>query len=197
MLSSFEFPQYVLNDYYLLNIYLTDDVPHTIVEKYKHLAETTNSVLEPNSKEYKKLFDAGIDLFTIKDQCITGTSLSTKIDLGINCSMIFVNNSASEKKITHCGYYLYPRSSTGSKTPLRLSNSVGIIDSGYRGNLIACFDNHGTNDYQVVCGDRLVQVCSPNITYPTLINIVTTTKKLELQNSINRRLKGGFGSTGN
>ncbi len=197
MLSSFEFPQYVLNDYYLLNIYLTDDVPHTIVEKYKRLAETTNSVLEPNSKEYKKLFDAGIDLFTIKDQCITGTSLSTKIDLGINCSMIFVNNSASEKKITHCGYYLYPRSSTGSKTPLRLSNSVGIIDSGYRGNLIACFDNNGTNDYQVVCGDRLVQVCSPNITYPTLINIVTTTKKLELQNSINRRLKGGFGSTGN
>ena len=34
------------------------------------------------------------------------------------------------------GYYLYPRSSI-SKTPLILANSVGIIDSGYRGNIKA------------------------------------------------------------
>jgi dUTP pyrophosphatase len=197
MSSSFEFPRFVLNDYYLLNIYLTPEVPDAVVEKYKQLAETTNTVLEENSKDYKKLFDAGIDLFNIKNQCVTGRSLSNKIDLGINCSMMFVNNSATEKKITHCGYYLYPRSSTGSKTPLRLANSVGIIDSGYRGNIIACFDNNGNDDFEVVCGDRLVQICSPNITYPTLINIVSTTKKLEMQNSINRRLKGGFGSTGN
>ena len=27
-----------------------------------------------------------------------------------------------------CGFYLYPRSSTGTKTPLRLANSVGVID---------------------------------------------------------------------
>ena len=196
MAQAFEFPQYVLNDYYLLNIYLTDEVPDTIVEKYKRLAETTNSVLEPNSKEYKKLFDAGIDLFTINDQCVTSKSLSNKINLGITCSMMFVNNLASEKKITHCGYYLYPRSSTGSKTPLRLSNSVGIIDSGYRGNLIACFDNHGNDDFTINVGDRLVQLCSPNITYPTLINIVSSQNKLELKNSTNRRMKGGFGSTG-
>ena len=38
-------------------------------------------------------------------------------------------------------YYLYPRSSMGSKTPLRLSNSVGIIDAGYRGNIIGVVDN--------------------------------------------------------
>jgi dUTP pyrophosphatase len=197
MSSSFEFPRFVLNDYYLLNIYLTPDVPDAIVEKYKELAEATNSVLEENCKDYKKMFDAGIDLFNCKNQCITSHSLSNKIDLGITCSMMFVNNSAVEKKITHCGYYLYPRSSTGSKTPLRLSNSVGIIDAGYRGNIIACFDNNGNYDYDVVCGDRLVQICSPNITYPTLINIVSTPKKLEMLNSINRRLKGGFGSTGN
>jgi dUTP pyrophosphatase len=36
-------------------------------------------------------------------------------------------------------YYLYPRSSI-SKTPFRLANQVGIIDSGYRGNLIAKVD---------------------------------------------------------
>ena len=137
-----------------------------------------------------------IDLFKINDQCVTRKSLSNKINLVITCSMMFVNNLASEKKITHCGYYLYPRSSTGSKTPLRLSNSVGIIDSGYRGNLIACFDNHGNDDFTINVGDRLVQLCSPNITYPTLINIVSSQNKLELKNSTNRRMKGGFGSTG-
>lgn len=36
-------------------------------------------------------------------------------------------------------YYLYPRSSI-SKTPFRLANQVGIIDSGYRGHLIAKMD---------------------------------------------------------
>lgn len=99
MSSSFEFPRFVLNDYYLLNIYLTPEVPDAVVEKYKQLAETTNTVLEENSKDYKKLFDAGIDLFNIKNQCVTGRSLSNKIDLGINCSMMFVNNSATEREL--------------------------------------------------------------------------------------------------
>ena len=35
---------------------------------------------------------------------------------------------------------MYPRSSI-YKTPLRLANNTGIIDSGYRGNLMGAFDN--------------------------------------------------------
>ena len=38
------------------------------------------------------------------------------------------------------GFYMYPRSSLGTKKRLRLANSVGIIDAGYRGHLIAAFD---------------------------------------------------------
>ena len=38
-------------------------------------------------------------------------------------------------------FYVYPRSSI-SKTPLRMANSVGIIDSGYRGNLKFAVDAH-------------------------------------------------------
>ena len=37
-------------------------------------------------------------------------------------------------------FMLLPRSSMGSNTPLRLSNSIGVIDSGYRGHIIACVD---------------------------------------------------------
>ena len=42
------------------------------------------------------------------------------------------------------GYYSYPRSSI-SKTPLLLANNVGIIDSGYRGNIKVAFDNYSQN----------------------------------------------------
>ena len=55
-------------------------------------------------------------------------------------------------------YYLYPRSSI-SKTPLRLCNSVGIIDAGYRGNIMAFVDNID-EDYDL--GTRLFQLCDPN-----------------------------------
>ena len=54
---------------------------------------------------------------------------------------------------------LYLRSSTASKTPLRLANCVGIIDREYRGPLIACFDNLSDEDYLITQHARLVQIC--------------------------------------
>jgi dUTPase len=48
---------------------------------------------------------------------------------------------------TFTSYYLYPRSSL-SKTSFQLANSVGVIDAGYRGNLMAkvrCFPDFNTN----------------------------------------------------
>ena len=87
------------------------------------------------------------------------------------------------------GYFLYPRSSTGTKTPLRLSNSIGIIDAGYRGNYIAAFDNIRTESFKVERLQRLVQICPPNLTYPLRLELVE-----DLEQTI--RGTGGFGSTG-
>ena len=88
---------------------------------------------------------------------------------------------------------MYSRSSTASKTPLRLSNSVGIIDAGYRGYLIGMFDNvEGKNSYEVTQGQRLVQICAPDITYPIQVEIVDDINKL----GITERGVGGIGSTG-
>jgi len=83
---------------------------------------------------------------------------------------------------------LVPRSSMGSKTPLRLSNSIGIIDSGYRGELIAVVDNNSNKDYSITKGDRLVQVVPFD---------GTGVSKLLLDN-VNSTVRGdnGFGSTG-
>ena len=77
----------------------------------------------------------------------------------------------------------------GAKTPLRLSNSVGIIDSGYRGNIIGIVDNLSDEDFIVEPGTRLFQICSPvldSITFQ-IVNSLSDTS----------RGGGGLGSTGN
>ena len=84
---------------------------------------------------------------------------------------------------------MYPRSSMGARTPLRLSNSVGIIDAGYRGTLKAILDNIDLEEpYVVEKGTRLLQLCSPimdEITYE-VVNALSNTS----------RGTGGLGSTG-
>lgn len=87
------------------------------------------------------------------------------------------------------GFYLYPRSSTGSRTPIRLSNSVGIVDSGYRGPLTAILDNVSDQPFVMHKGERYFQVCAPNLT-PISFTVVD-------QLSDTTRGEGGFGSTGN
>ena len=128
--------------------------------------------------------DAGFDLFVPNTYYINPKSLSMKINHGINCSMTFKGKPTA--------YYLYPRSSMGSKTPLRLSNSVGIIDSGYRGHIIGVVDNLSENCYEVKLNDRLMQICGPNIMYPIYPVIVETIEEL----GITSRGANGFGSTG-
>jgi dUTP pyrophosphatase len=90
------------------------------------------------------------------------------------------------------GYYLYARSSTGSKTPLRLANHVGIMDSGYRGDVMGVFDNRRNEAYEVSAGQRLLQICPPDISYPTYVIIVNNLDDL---GSTSRGAKG-FGSSG-
>jgi dUTP pyrophosphatase len=85
-------------------------------------------------------------------------------------------------------FYIYPRSSI-SKTPLRLANSVGIIDSGYRGELIAVFDNISDYEYIILPGTRLVQTCLPDL-------IPFSVKLVDNDFPTTERGDGGFGSTG-
>lgn len=136
--------------------------------------------------------DAGFDLFTPSNNILGPGVMGQKVSMGVKCSMSFNGMPV--------GYYLYLRSSTGAKTPLRLSNSVGIIDSGYRGYIIALFDNikemgdreNEESDYVINKDDRLVQICSPNITYPIYPELVNSEEEL----GTTLRGEGGFGSSG-
>jgi dUTPase len=91
------------------------------------------------------------------------------------------------------GFYTHPRSSL-SKTPLRLANATGIIDAGYRGNLIGMFDcNSGEDhDYTSELFSRLLQICAPSL-MPIFVDIVENIEEL---GPVTSRGGGGIGSTG-
>ena len=129
--------------------------------------------------------NAGFDLF-VPDTIQTRSNTINKINMVVVCSaeMILPNH-----RKYNTGYYLYPRSSL-SKTPLRLANSVGIIDAGYRGNIIGAFDSQ--TDYVVNPGDRLVQICAPGLV-PIYVEIVDDIDELKMNTE--RGIKG-FGSSG-
>lgn len=80
---------------------------------------------------------------------------------------------------------VFPRSSIAN-THLTLSNSVGVIDSGYRGEIKAKFRKGGSRGYNV--GDRIAQLII--MPYPE----VTFEEVDELSES--DRGVGGYGSSG-
>ena len=61
-------------------------------------------------------------------------------------------------------FWLCPRSSV-SRTPLALANSQGVIDAGYRGELIAAFRHVFYRKPSCFLNreNRLVQICSPDL----------------------------------
>ena len=80
-----------------------------------------------------------------------------------------------------------PRSSI-SKPPLRLCNSIGLIDAGYRGEIIAAVDNIKEQPYKINVGERLFQLVAMN---GSKINFELVSELTETD-----RGTGGFGSTG-
>ena len=142
--------------------------------------------------------DSGIDMFCESDETILPGE-TTLVGLGVKCRMVDTTNS----NVT-VGYYMYPRSSI-YKTPLRLVNSVGIIDKDYRGELKAPLQNNpniakylvdftaGVDvvkkyTYSVESCSRLVQICAPDLS-PISIKFVDGLDETS-------RDEGGFGSTG-
>lgn len=77
---------------------------------------------------------------------------------------------------------------TGSKTPIRLSNSVGVIDSSYRGQLMAIVDNVSDEAFTLKKGERYFQVCAPDLG-PISFEFVDSLSE-------STRGVGGLGSTG-
>jgi len=164
-----------------MRIYI-DSNDNEMVDRYITSINTHNKKFLNKNNEY---LDAGFDLFVPTEvNCLS--SQVNKVDLQLKCSAQIISSNSETK---NTGFYMYPRSSVSS-TPLRLANSVGIIDSGYRGRLIGKFDCL-QNDYLVNKFDRLLQICSPGL-IPIYIELVANEEML----GFTERGSGGFGSTG-
>jgi dUTPase len=180
----------------------TDSNPNyqELVKVYKEKVKAHNSKVRDS-----KYADSGFDLmipfdYSQHENGYTENRISNvtfRSPLGVKCSMSRIDSTIPF--LVPCGYYLYPRSSI-VKTPFRMSNSVGIIDSGYRGEIMAVVDNidSANNDMKAcICKymtpmTRMFQICSPTLE-PFFVEIVDTEEAL---GSSTERGNGGFGSTG-
>lgn len=139
------------------------------------LVKVKKIVPEAVIPSYSKPGDAGMDLTITKE--IENTSFSVSYGFGI----------AMEIPKGYVGL-VFPRSSVRNQD-LILSNCVGVIDSGYRGELQATFKKtNGLDSIKYKVGDRGAQIII--LPYPTIY----MTEVPELSNT--ERGSGGFGSTG-
>lgn len=133
--------------------------------------------------------DSGFDLIFPNDfEIQPGETLLAK--LGIKCTLkindVFLKIGEKPKYVS---YLLMPRSSI-IKTKLRMANSLGLIDAGYRGEIAAAIDNIGSTTHYCKKGERLFQIVAPSLE-PFKIEVVDKLEDL----GTTTRGEGGFGST--
>lgn len=184
---------YVDNDDNLKNVYLNAAITHN-----------TKIISEP------QFYDAGFDMYLPeKEESHFGKGTLffgpgwenhedvNKVNFKIKCSAQMYSIETGKQFFT--GYYIHPRSSL-SKTQLRLANSTGIIDAGYRGQLIGMFDciNNNGNRWEQMFDwyekeyARLLQICAPSLV-PIFVEVVDTFEEL---GPSTKRGEGGIGSSG-
>lgn len=124
-------------------------------------------------------YSAGYDFISPVEMIVRGHG-TAKIPTGIKVKM-------EDDEVL----MIYPRSSIGFKTNIRLSNSTGIIDSDYynnpdnEGHILIKFFNPTDDDYQINIGDKIAQ------------GIFTKYLIVEDEEDVDIKRAGGIGSTGN
>ena len=132
----------------------------------------------PNGKipTYATNGSGGFDFYSAEEVSIGPELTQTPIDLGV----------AMEIPEGHV-LLLFPRSSIGKNTGLRMANSVGVIDSDYRGTIHALYENTNGAEF-IKKWDRVAQ------------GIIVPIRKIEFEAvellSNTERGHGRFGSTG-
>ena len=142
----------------------------TINIKIKRLNE--NAILPEKQHDS----DAGYDLHSIEEIILRPNKIY-KIRTGI---AIQIPN--------HYAGLVLPRSGLSSKYGISLINTPGLIDSGYRGELLIPLINHSSNEYTINKTERVAQ----------LILIEIPEVKIEVTSDLDEsdRNSKGFGSTG-
>jgi len=120
---------------------------------------------------------ACFDICTISDNTdiLTGDSAVFKTGLSLEIPEGYV-------------MMVYSRSGHGFKQGLRLSNTTGIIDSDYRGELMVKLHNDGVKTAHIAAGERIAQ--------GMIVPVQQVQFALVAELSDTERGTGGLGSTG-
>lgn len=133
--------------------------------------------------------NAGFDLKAAEDFMVSSQSTSL-LPLGCSARLLRIDDVTGDYEPSH--FWLLPRSSI-FKAGIRMSNSVGVIDSTYRGELkapvIAEAGSQGAVMTRIEKGTRLFQIVAPDMGWIREVHIVSSLPETS-------RGAGGFGSTG-
>lgn len=122
---------------------------------------------------------AGLDLHACLDEPVT---------IGVGEIFTVPTGVALEPEREDIVMFVIIRSSMGRKYGITLANSVGVIDSDYRGEILVPIINHGTEPYILQPEERFAQLVITPVIFP----------EVSESNSLDSTERGeqGFGSTG-
>jgi dUTP pyrophosphatase len=159
---------------------------------YLYIEDTNMRAMTANHLQTRRPTDSGCDLLCpIYAFSLSGTSrLSMPLKTGVVAAAVDASGNPMP-----C--ILMARSSM-SQTPLRIANQLGLIDAGYRGELVAHVDfvdsTWQSPFYTIVQGRRLFQVVQHN--WLPWKEIILVDSADALPAAPDNRGTGGFGSTG-
>ena len=147
---------------------MTDDIITSMSVKVK--------LLEPNGRIPTKtnLSDAGFDLYSSVQTIIPAHSRKT------------INTGISLEMPEHLCGLIWPRSGLSVKQGIDVL--AGVVDSGYRGEIMVCLYNTSEQAVHINTGDRIAQMIFQEV--PRVI--------MEVHESLGSSQRGdnGFGSSG-
>lgn len=121
--------------------------------------------------------DAGLDFYS-----------NVHVTIPVGQRRLVLTGVSIELPPGHVGL-LFGRSGMARNHGVRLSNGVGVIDAGYRGEVMVMLTNDGDEPYRVQRGDRVCQL--------VVVPFVSVTPvAVEALGDGDGRGAGGFGSSG-
>jgi len=131
--------------------------------------------------------DSGFDVYCDADYYLTYGADTVFLRFGIVAACAIKNGGGR-------AYWLMPRSSI-SKTPFMCANSMGLIDAGYRGQLMGAVRMvQDTGLFTVISKSRYFQIVSGSA--KPWARIVIVGLPADMPHAVTARGTGGFGSTG-
>lgn len=148
--------------------------------------------------KFAKPGDAGVDLKAMNECTVYPYGYDGEKDSNDDLSEFELQAKSNNVTVVRTGLHMaipekhmgivVPRSGIALKHGIQVVNTPGIIDSGYRGEIMIGLVNHGNEVYHIDKGDRVAQLIIVPFVAPTFISVDTLGETA--------RGNGGFGSTG-